>query len=107
MTSPNPDGVGFTVGPWRVSQANTSFVIIPWEGGAFGGWSVSCGTPANAALIAAAPDLYEALKVAEKALAQITAFESDARYIMGNTNFEIVKLRRAQIQAALSKARSL
>lgn len=59
---------------------------------------------ANAHLIAAAPEMYEALKAADDALAQFTAFEYSAREIMGNTNFELVKLRREQVRAALAKA---
>lgn len=49
-------------------------------------------------------ELLLALKAADGALAQFTAFEEDARYIMGSTNFEIVKLRREQIRIALRKA---
>jgi hypothetical protein len=48
-------------------------------------------------------ELLEALRAADEALAQVTAFEEDARYIMGNTNFNIVKMRRAQVQTAIAK----
>lgn len=48
--------------------------------------------------------LVEALKAADEALAQFTAFEDDARYIMGNTNFAIVQQRREQVRAALAAA---
>lgn len=51
------------------------------------------------------PDLLETLRAADEALAQVTAFEDDARYIMGNTNFAIVQQRREQIRAALARAR--
>ena len=44
----------------------------------------------------------EALKQADVALANVTAFEDDARYIMGNTNFEITKHCRDEIRARLS-----
>lgn len=44
----------------------------------------------------------EALKAADEALTQFAAFEDDARYIMGNTNFEIVKQRRTQVRQALA-----
>lgn len=43
----------------------------------------------------------EALKAANEALAMVTAFESDARYIMGNTNFSIFQQRREQVKQAL------
>lgn len=56
------------------------------------------------AIFAAAPDLFEALRAADAALASVTAFESDARYIMGNTNFALVQQCRDQARAALSKA---
>lgn len=49
-------------------------------------------------------EMLDALQAANEALASITAFEDDARYIMGNTNFELVKLRREQVQAAIAKA---
>lgn len=44
----------------------------------------------------------EALRRADEALAQFTAFEDDCRYIMGNTNFEIVKHCRDLTRARLS-----
>lgn len=50
-------------------------------------------------------ELVGALGAANEALGMVTAFESDARYIMGNTNYEIVKVRRQAIQDALSKAK--
>lgn len=43
----------------------------------------------------------EALRAANEALALVTAFESDARYIMGNTNFAILQQRREQVKQAL------
>jgi len=42
-----------------------------------------------------------ALRSADHALACVTAFEADAREIMGNTNFEIVKHIREKVRAAL------
>lgn len=53
------------------------------------------------------PGLLAALESANNALAQITAFEMDAREIMGNTNFEIVKMEREKVRAALSVARAI
>ncbi|MBP7704154.1 MAG: hypothetical protein KA105_02575 [Caulobacter sp.] len=49
-------------------------------------------------------ELVRALAAADKALAQVTAFEDDARYIMGHTNFNIVVDRHKQVRAGLSKA---
>lgn len=43
-----------------------------------------------------------ALKAADIALANTTAFEDDARYIMGNTNFEITKHCHNEIRARLA-----
>lgn len=51
--------------------------------------------------------LLEALKAADEALAQVTAFEDDARHIMGNTNFAIVQQRRNQVRAAIDKTAAL
>lgn len=42
---------------------------------------------------------------ADKALANVTAFESDARYIMGNTNFEIVQQWRDQARSFIASRR--
>ena len=64
----------------------------------------------DAAMMAVRPadaltaELLAALKSADHALAQVTAFERDAREIMGNTNFEIVKCERERVQAAIAKA---
>ena len=49
----------------------------------------------------------EALKAADVALANVTAFEDDARYIMGNTNFEITKHCRDEIKARLEARQAL
>lgn len=49
-------------------------------------------------------ELLAALQSADHALAQVTAFECDAREIMGNTNFEIVKHERERVKAAIAKA---
>ena len=57
-----------------------------------------------AALALLQRDMLAALKAADEALAQFTAFEDDARYIMGNTNFAIVKERREQVKALIAKA---
>ena len=43
------------------------------------------------------------VKLADAALANVTAFEDDARYIMGNTNFEITKHARDEARAFLAK----
>jgi len=48
--------------------------------------------------------MLEALQAANEGLACTTAFEDDARYIMGNSNFEIVKARREQVRAVIAKA---
>lgn len=48
----------------------------------------------------------KALTAADEALAQFTAFEADAREIMGNTNFAIVQQRREQVQTFLSTLQS-
>lgn len=49
-------------------------------------------------------DLLTALKSAEHALTQFTAFELDCREIMGNTNFAIVQNERENVRAAISRA---
>lgn len=112
MTSPIPTEGGHTPGPWEVCG---QFVRTPFRHGEpgaaglmiadvrFGIWPPA-QHEANARLIAAAPALLEALKAADEALTQFTAFESDARHIMGNTNFAIVQARREQVRAALAKA---
>lgn len=49
----------------------------------------------------------EALKAADVALANVTAFEDDARYIMGNTNFEITRHCRDEIKSRLEARHAL
>ena len=49
------------------------------------------------------PEALALLKLADSALACVTAFEDDARYIMGVTNFEIVRHARDQIRSALNE----
>lgn len=49
-------------------------------------------------------ELLEALRVADGGLANVTAFEEDARYIMGNTNFVITREARNIVKAAIAKA---
>lgn len=41
------------------------------------------------------------LKLADAALANVTAFEADARYIMGNTNYAITENARSEIRSFL------
>lgn len=41
------------------------------------------------------------LKLADSALANVTAFEDDARYIMGNTNYAITENARSEIRSFL------
>ena len=66
---------------------------------------IGTATPARIlSLLDSHAALLEALQAANEALASITAFEDDARYIMGNTNFELVKLRREQVKAAIQSA---
>lgn len=52
-------------------------------------------------LLADRARMEKALRAADEALTQFAAFEDDARYIMGNTNFEIVQLRRTEVRQAL------
>jgi len=114
----------FTSGPWRIASIhaqgmflNSGAMVVTsdtdricevdcqadFKRGA--GHAAQCSTrDANARLIAAAPTMFAALDAADEALAQFTAFEADARAIMGNTNFNIVQLRRAEVRAAIAKA---
>lgn len=107
-----------TPGPWAITSQDGADFHVTAPDGDDDPWNVAvvvgaCGYPddprtgcteGNARLIAAAPELLEALKAADEALAQFTAFEDDARHIMGNTNFAIVQQRREQVRAAIAKA---
>lgn len=100
---------GHTPGPWVADEAENEWAVGDADGRIVAylhqdDIDLLSEREANAHLIAAAPDLLKALKAADEALAQVTAFEDDARYIMGNTNFGIVQARRLQIKDAISCA---
>jgi len=106
---------GHTPGPWPFERTGDGKRYVVGEGLVEGphGYEVAevysddCDPDealANARLIAAAPDMLAALKSADHALTQFVAFELDAREIMGNTNFEIVKCERERARAAIAKA---
>ncbi len=60
---------------------------------------------ANAALIAAAPDLYETeRKLCNEVAGIIETWEHALRGVMGNTNFNVLKLRYDEARAALLRA---
>ena len=103
----------FTPGPWEAD-----FIDRDYPSGDFGYWEVYCvpedralcdvhgaldRDAANAALIAAAPDLYEAL---EKLINDLPDCTIDwARDGMGNTNANCIVNSRDNGKAALAKAR--
>ena len=101
--------ISHTPGPWSWVERDGMRCLKPgvlWlneSAGSGGIWGDEIDK-ANARLIAAAPTMFAALDAADEALAQFTAFEADARAIMGNTNFNIVQLRRAEVRAAIAKA---
>lgn len=106
-----PKSAAFTPGPWAKDRygslrgSNGREVTVSGLGlGLVTGNSSSPEFLANARLIAAAPELLDACRAADAALANVTAFEDDARAIMGNTNFAIVLERRAFVRAAIAKA---
>jgi len=57
-----------TPGPWEVVKIKTSTGNYVYRKGSSVDHVATCGNPANAHLIAAAPELLEALKEAQKAL---------------------------------------
>ena len=74
---------GHTPGPWQVRHAEGLFAIA-----SEGGWVATMDGEdenvdrANARLIAAAPDLYDALKAAESALAVAASYRDDHKALM-------------------------
>jgi len=68
--------------------------------------AVSVSADDLSAILAERAALLEALTEADSALANVTAFEGDARYIMGNTNFAIVEAARNKARAAITLATS-
>ena len=99
MSTKTQESAGHTPGPWRVVHHNddTNRVVV------FGiceVWSTSRGTEAklaNARLIAAAPELLEALKLADEWLDELIA-EHSVRLT------ELGRSKRDLIRAAITKA---
>lgn len=58
-------------------------------------------TPARAEAQVDGAEMTRLLKLADSALANVTAFEDDARYIMGNTNYAITENARSEIRSFL------
>ncbi|WP_404415416.1 Lar family restriction alleviation protein [Brevundimonas vesicularis] len=58
-------------------------------------------TPAQAEAQDEGAEMTRLLKLADSALANVTAFEDDARYIMGNTNYAITENARSEIRSFL------
>lgn len=58
-------------------------------------------TPARAEAQDEGAEMTRLLKLADAALANVTAFEDDARYIMGNTNYAITENARSEIRSFL------
>lgn len=58
-------------------------------------------TPARAEAQDEGAEMTRLLKLADSALANVTAFEDDARYIMGNTNYAITENARSEIRSFL------
>lgn len=58
-------------------------------------------TPARAEDQDEGAEMTRLLKLADSALANVTAFEDDARYIMGNTNYAITENARSEIRSFL------
>nr|DAQ12786.1 MAG TPA: protein of unknown function (DUF5351) [Caudoviricetes sp.] len=63
-------------------------------------------TPARAEAQDEGAEMTRLLKLADAALANVTAFEDDARYIMGNTNYAITENARSEIRMFLLAQRT-
>lgn len=92
-TTPEQPVAGHTAGPWLDDEG--FWLIEP---------NRLLTRTEDATLMGRAPEMLAALKIADHALAQFTAFELDCREIMGNTNFAIVQHNREQVRAAISRA---
>ena len=93
----------FTPGPWRAkkaSQSSPNILDIEGDGNLLAFTSASCDqSPANARLIAAAPEMFEALGDILSAAEQI----NDATY--GDEDWDELRKARSRSRAALAKAR--
>jgi hypothetical protein len=112
-----------TPGPWRVTEetgAHGEFLYrtIRDNESPYRGYVASVGdaehikgitreeAAANANLIAAAPEMYEALDfLAGEVAGSLGMAEAEIRSVIGNTNFGCIELRLKQAEAALAKAR--
>ncbi len=101
----------FTPGPWLCS----GFVVSSPAPSHKGGYIADCGvygSPigeleklANARLIAAAPELFEALrKLRNEVGGTLGTYEEGMRQLMGNTNYNVLVLRCEEAKVPLSRA---
>jgi len=100
-----------TPGPWRWSVGNgyNSGVYVLRGDDEICEVFYDCDTEAlpdraNAALIAAAPDLLEALRKLANEVGALKAFEADIRDFIGNSNWAVLMQRLADADEAISKA---
>ena len=111
-------GRAWTPGPWKigVSADHTPLVMVdvhPSEGSGFGVahinrlprmGSVRGDVAANARLIAAAPELFEALNSLAGSVGGLEIAEEAIRAAIGNTNWSVLQTHLDAARAALSKA---
>ena len=99
---------GWTPGPWGVSDLFADFVKDS-DGGRIADCRIDGETTeqtiANARLIAAAPDLAEALRCLSAEVNGLHAFERAFREVYGNSNWEALQHQASKARAALAKAR--
>ena len=100
----------FTKGEWRVSLSNTSYADVVVDGfdicTCWSGYVGEDETKANAKLIAAAPDMLEALLETDKDLCVLesTMLQIEATDTRAEGMTELVKKWRERNQFAIKKA---
>jgi hypothetical protein len=110
--SANEVAPAFTAGPWRVASRENATTLSVWSAGhvvtgiAYVHASeINPEGEANAHLIAAAPDLYAALKQLRTEVNAILGIsEAAMRLAAGNTNVAVLRLKAEEARAALAKA---
>jgi hypothetical protein len=101
----------FTPGPWKIGDANMAGAVPIFADGnlvvcELDGFGTDISPDAN--LIAAAPDMFDALTDARERLQQVAEFlDRDGWSLLGQELHELICVTKDRADAALAKARAI